>query len=175
MGRPRHGDKEIWEKVVHNLSVWQRRAIVATLMIAAKPVPDYLQPDAKWVAEEVGRHLSKHGGPMKTGAELISEERQRQISEEGWTAEHDDEHSASELARAATVYACPPRFRTVIQSSRMWPWDWETYKPGNRISELVKAGALIAAEIDRLQRIGGASQQGYEADVLRRENRKSVE
>ena len=112
---------------------------------------------------------------MKKGAELITEERQRQIVEEGWTAEHDDEHGASELARAATVYACPPRFRTIIQSSRMWPWEWETYKPGNRISELVKAGSLIAAEIDRLQRIDGAAQQGYEADVLRCANRKEVE
>jgi hypothetical protein len=38
---------------------------------------------------------------MKTGMELIADERKRQIDQEGWTAEHDDGHDGRELARAA--------------------------------------------------------------------------
>ena len=36
-----------------------------------------------------------------------------------------------------------------------WPWDESWFKPtpDDRIRELVKAGALILAEIDRLQRL----------------------
>ena len=42
-----------------------------------------------------------------------------------------------------------------IEGVGMWPWDLEWFKPSpyDRIRELVKAGALIAAEIDRLQNI----------------------
>jgi hypothetical protein len=37
--------------------------------------------------------------------------------------------------------------------AELWPWDESWWKPGDRIRELAKAGALIAAEIDRLNRI----------------------
>ncbi len=40
-----------------------------------------------------------------TGAEMIAAERERQVSEEGWTAEHDDEHIMGELAAGAACYA----------------------------------------------------------------------
>ena len=98
---------------------------------------------------------------MKTGIELIAIERQRQIEGEGWTAKHDDQHETGEIALAAACYAIPVNRRGVFDSSRgliewLWPWDAEWWKPArssrSRIKELVKAGALIAAEIDRLQR-----------------------
>lgn len=41
------------------------------------------------------------------GAELIAAERRRQIEQEGWTPEHDDQHSGGELATAGAVYATP--------------------------------------------------------------------
>lgn len=94
--------------------------------------------------------------PPKTGAELITIERERQMSEEGWTAEHDDLHDKSELARVAAIYALPVKYRR-LHYVELWPmsWSWEWWKPTsrNRIKELTKAGALIAAEIDRLQRL----------------------
>lgn len=105
------------------------------------------------------------GGAVMTGCELISAERWRQINEEGWTAEHDDEHCNGELARAGACYALPPMYRSKeIWSAPLldllWPWDSEWWKPGHehpkahddRIRDLAKAGALIAAEIDRIQR-----------------------
>ena len=84
------------------------------------------------------------------GIDLIKQERLRQIYEEGWTTEHDDEHVNNELALAAVCYALPTKY-----VSSHWPstWDKKWYKPTTRIEDLKKAGALIAAEIDRLQRI----------------------
>ena len=99
---------------------------------------------------------------MKNGIELIAEERAAQVAREGWTQEHDDEHEDSELARAAIVYAKEAvaetqgrTFAPVLGSDGApaeWPWDAEWYKPRDPIRNLVRAGALIAAEIDRLQR-----------------------
>ena len=91
----------------------------------------------------------------KTGIQLISEERQRQVEKEGWTPEHDDQHFCDELATAGAVYALPERQRESQwpkSTPKLWPWDSEWYKPtpDDRIKELAKAGALIAAEIDRL-------------------------
>lgn len=110
-----------------------------------------------------------------TGAVLIAAERERQITGEGWTAEHDDSHEAGELALAACCYAMPvqlfrrderPLAHAMVVFHDPWPWDdnWDKRKGGGnkprlarsveeRIDWLVKAGALLAAEIDRLQRV----------------------
>jgi len=98
-----------------------------------------------------------------TGAQMIARERTRQREEEGWSAAHDDGHTRGELAIAAAVYALsePVRENTILGRSLryvLWPWDQRWWKPDrhDRIRELVKAGALIAAEIDRLQRLASA-------------------
>ena len=109
-----------------------------------------------------------------TGSEMISAERHRQIEREGWSADHDDEHKCSELALAAICYAAfaasePIYRRTCYEhAGRMaysfvdpWPFDAEydkrdpidgDEKEQHDISCLVKAGALLAAEIDRRKR-----------------------
>lgn len=96
---------------------------------------------------------------MKTGTELITEERERQISQEGWSAKHDDTNTRCQLSGAAACYAiaanelaAPTRYLSRPNVS-LWPWAMEWWKPGNDpVRCLAKAGALIAAEIDRLQR-----------------------
>jgi hypothetical protein len=90
---------------------------------------------------------------MKTGIELISEERKRQIDIEGWTEEHDKIHTSGELAFAAATYALPDYANTrSFKRIHLWPFSPDWWKPSSdRIKELAKAGALIAAEIDRLQ------------------------
>lgn len=89
-----------------------------------------------------------------TGAELIAAERQRQIDEEGWTPEHDKQHWMEELAVAASIYAMPERLRKLDWTGLpvRWPWKAEWFKPTpkDRVRELAKAGALIAAEMDRI-------------------------
>lgn len=96
---------------------------------------------------------------MKTGIEIISDERQRQLDEEGWTPEHDSQHSDGELAIASACYAMAERERDIEEFGInggpliFWPWDdkWWKPTPNDRIRELAKSGALIAAEIDRIQ------------------------
>lgn len=88
------------------------------------------------------------------GISLIAAERQRQIDEENRTAEHDDQHIRNELAIAASVYASPSNGSWKVMN---WPWEEESIRLGHshqmRIRELSKAGALCAAEIDRLERV----------------------
>lgn len=98
------------------------------------------------------------------GVEIIRAERRRHFDVEGWTPEHDDEHVNGEIALAAACYAWPsPR---PLEVKKAWPWELQDWKPElfgvgaddrekreSRIRVLAKAGALIAAEIDRLGRI----------------------
>jgi hypothetical protein len=94
------------------------------------------------------------------GIGLITAERARQMSVEGYSTSHDDQHKLFQLGRAALCYlkygilpAFPNRSNP---PDRWWPWRNEDWKPSeSRIRNLVKAGALIAAEIDRLQREEG--------------------
>ena len=86
-----------------------------------------------------------------TGCELIAAERQRQIDKEGWDEGHDANHRDGELARAAMCYADPCAAEEAQGVPAHWPWDSMWWKPSrNRERNLVKAGALIAAEIDRI-------------------------
>ena len=88
---------------------------------------------------------------MKTGIELIAEERQRQV--EKWTKEHDNQPKCGELSDTAVCYAMRGYWRRRISIIEIFPFDMKWWKPtpDDRIKELQKAGALIAAEIDRLQ------------------------
>lgn len=83
-------------------------------------------------------------------------ERQRQQSVEGWIPEHDDEHCNGELAMAAVCYI--NETGTVNRNGGKpwgWPWDASWWKPNARRRNLVKAGALILAEIERIDRAAG--------------------
>lgn len=85
----------------------------------------------------------------------VAAERRRQIEAEGWTPEHDDEHGAGELAAAAAAYA----FSAATEGRYLaadplgfWPWDTSWWKPRGARRDLVRAGALIVAEIERIDR-----------------------
>lgn len=97
---------------------------------------------------------------QKDGIDLIAAERRRQISVEGWTPEHDDRHYTGELANAAACYAMTRRH--LMEIVCMWPFEASHWKPAthadDRIRDLEKAGALIAAEIDRLLRKSNVTQ-----------------
>jgi hypothetical protein len=102
--------------------------------------------------------------------EEIAAERRRHIEVEGWTPEHDDAHIYGEMAHAAAAYASHTEHREQIDvfaaragggQSRvgwflphrlLWPWAREWWKPTTRRRDLIKAGALIVAEIERLDR-----------------------
>lgn len=111
----------------------------------------------------------------------IRRERERQKSSEGWTIAHDDMHRFGEMARAAAAYALQstlgdpmrsfeaqieggttmfkPKFFTVGTlniSYLLWPWEGKWWKPTTARRDLVKAAALIVAEIERLDRAEAA-------------------
>lgn len=89
------------------------------------------------------------------GADLIAAERQRQVEQEGWTPGHDDEHGDGSIAEAALSYLLLYAKGRDAIATMQWPWDEGSWKPSDdSVRNLVKAGALIAAEIDRLQRAG---------------------
>ncbi|QAY96685.1 hypothetical protein CWB41_13890 [Methylovirgula ligni] len=96
-----------------------------------------------------------------TQAELdIVQERRRQVEVKGWTPEHDDRHEGGEIAGAAACYIMEnllvhaPGLRAVIKKTieMLWPWAHHWWKPKDRRRNLVKAGALIIAEIERFDR-----------------------
>jgi hypothetical protein len=86
----------------------------------------------------------------------IARERYRQVKIEGWTPEHDDRHVDGELAKAAAVYAHGGPIANAIgrptELGCMWPWSLSWFKPRARRDDLVRAAALIVAEIERLDR-----------------------
>ncbi len=92
--------------------------------------------------------------PLLTqAAQDVLAERQRQISAEGRTPEHDDAYTADELAKAAAAYAvCSVVTDRGHLALSLWPWDHEWFKPSGSRRNLVKAGALILAELERLDR-----------------------
>lgn len=85
----------------------------------------------------------------------ILAERHRQTIVEGYTLEHDDEHVGGEIADAAACYAASSFIKTE-DGAEVWPFDGPAKFGDNtidgKIGDLVKAGALIVAEIERLQR-----------------------
>ena len=94
---------------------------------------------------------------MMKAIDEIRVERARQVTDEGWTPEHDDKHSDGSLAMAAALYASPsPLYATDSAGWSFydpWPWpDFDKRKRHNDRRRLVIAGALIVAEIERLDR-----------------------
>ncbi|HGO9838641.1 hypothetical protein [Pseudomonas aeruginosa] len=84
----------------------------------------------------------------------VQAERKRQITAEGWTPEHDDEHDGGELADAAACYALSAAGWSTYAARERWPWPLEWWKPSTARRDLVKACALGLAEIERLDRAG---------------------
>lgn len=88
---------------------------------------------------------------METGIELIARARAKQL-EKGWSLEHDQQHGNGELLKAAETYIMPEHYDNgcLTRRERLWPFNTKFTGGESRIDELAKAGALIAAEIDRL-------------------------
>lgn len=83
----------------------------------------------------------------------VAAERRRQIEAEGWVPEHDDEHSNGEMALAAACYArAGSGVPMIADVPLLWPWTSSWWKPAGARRNLVKAAALILAEIERLDR-----------------------
>ena len=129
------------------------------------------------MSDAIGKYLAKG---IRCGVlDDIYAERERQLDVEGWTPEHDDEHDAGEMAKAAAVYAYTstlsefqaegwrerlrgPLTEVSIEGDKtivspgiirvLWPWAPEWFKPNGKRRDLIKAAALLVAEIERIDR-----------------------
>lgn len=109
-------------------------------------------------AHNAGEAVSRWNKLATAAISMIRDERRKQL--ERYSLEHDQESNDNEqLVFAATSYLVPIYGNTPYLSSKPplnWPWGEDEWKPeGNRIRNLVKAAALIVAEIDRLSLSGG--------------------
>lgn len=123
--------------------------MLAKLALRSVALLDELEAAEKRIAE-------LEGGAFNPAILDVVAERQRQKTIEGWTPEHDDEHCNGELAMAAVCYI--NETGTVNRNGGKpwgWPWDASWWKPNARRRNLVKAGALILAEIERIDRAAG--------------------
>ncbi|MGU2286863.1 hypothetical protein [Pseudomonas aeruginosa] len=89
----------------------------------------------------------------------VQAERRRQITAEGWTPEHDDLYCAAELPRAAAAYILNG---ANDEAPAIWPFVAKWWKPRDARSNYVRAGALILAEIERLDRAAPGKEVGHE-------------
>lgn len=101
--------------------------------------------------------------PTSKAAQDILAERRRQVEAEGWTEKHDDHHAAGQMAEAAAVYALVASGRHREVAKRFWPWDFQRWKPASPRRNLVKAAALIVAEIERLDRLDARIEEHFPA------------
>lgn len=108
----------------------------ARIRAALQPDPDARQAD------------------LSAAARDVLAERARQISVEGWTPEHDDQHVDGEMAQASGCYALNAAGWKTEALRGCWPIKWMAawFKPTDPRRDLVKAGALCIAEIERLDR-----------------------
>lgn len=119
-----------------------RRAVKELLETVPKSFKDDL---CETVAKAVDDNIALDITGSQAGLDVIRE-RARQINEEGYTVVQDDSYDDNELARAAIAYA--------VGNIGSWPmtWDFEKFKLTDRRRNLVKAAALLIAEIERIDR-----------------------
>lgn len=101
--------------------------------------------------ESSSNHRDRTEPKAEAGIDLVRAERQRQIDVERWSPQHDDDHDIGQLSAAGACYA-------LYDSSEgdevpdEWPWDESDWKPKDTKRNLVRAAALIVADLDRILR-----------------------
>ena len=142
------------------MGIWKRRALEADARVRHQDQ----------IIDQMGEDLNAMSGPTFMGEpvlprqqarEVVSDaardllaERQRQISAEGMTNAGDDGYRAAELPRAAAAYILNG---ANDEAPAIWPWAKAWWKPRDARANYVRAGALILAEIERLDRLNGGS------------------
>lgn len=126
----------------------------------------------KGFVESLTKIESIPGSTDHSSLDAVWAERQRQIVVEGFSSEHDDTLTSGALASTAACYAIGSKFVIgSLESKRktdIWSFLSSWWKPKDQRSNLVKAGALILAEIDRLDRAAAreAESQSQAAEAI---------
>jgi hypothetical protein len=126
----------------------------------AAPLPQGAAPKEGEALDRVKFFWENRPTSATTALQDVMTERYRQMMVEGWTAKHDDEHASGGMAIAAACYALADRAQPLslmtVKLGKLWEWTgWAShwFKPKDQRSNLIRAGALILAEIERLDRV----------------------
>lgn len=133
----------------------QLRKMLAEAEKKQKAYDEYVEKTEKAYGDLLDENRKLHerltSAKATTGAYMIAVERERQVKDEGYNAEHDQVHEPMTLARAAVSYILyNDEKKRKIAKTTYWPWEDKYYKPRDMKRNLVRAGALVAAAIDRL-------------------------
>ncbi len=111
------------------------------------------------VAAMIGARLQRelmgwtHDGSAQHVAQEALQERLRQVAKEGFTAAHDDDHDDGQMAAAAACYLLySDAYPNAGQPPEQWPWEAAWWKPKEYRRDLIRALALVIAEVERLDR-----------------------
>ena len=126
-------------------------------LVVAALEADVDRPTSKYALSELKKVLAAAPGKEVPQAWIdVQAERRRQVEAEGWTPEHDDLYCAAELPRAAAAYILSG---ANDEAPAIWPFSAKWWKPRDARANYMRAGALILAEIERLDR---AAERGKE-------------
>lgn len=135
-------DRENWEGEEDARRAYDRlQRVIASLSRVIAPGGTEIAPSSP-----------ADGHAMTDAARDVLAERQRQMNAEGISLGQDDCYTRGELAQAAACYAASSASRDISYIWHLWPWSNNWWKPGTSRRDLVKAGALILAEIERQDR-----------------------
>lgn len=148
-------------KVLRKMLADQRAALAQQNRAESIPYQVEVKFSASDATKMVEAAIAASGYPWTAAARDVLAERRRQQEVEGWTPESDDRYIDCDLARAAATYAlCTKAHELKVCDVVAWPWPIHWWKPTTYRNNLKKAGALILAEIERLDRAaekGGAA------------------
>lgn len=114
-------------------------------------------PSGEANAPEAGLEGWSYYGTRCPAAVDVLKERVRQVEEEGHGIERDDACTDYQLPRAAVCYAIKSSGLPPHRATLYWPFNPAAFKPSNHRANLVKAAALLLAEIERLDRAESAA------------------
>lgn len=142
-----------------------KEAIAECGGLAAAERDDEDSEEVAMLRGEIGRlslllntHMEGIAGASTAGMDTLGE-RARQRRMEGYDDAHDDAHDDFSLSSAAIAYIMDARLRGTTghgfteSPPADWPWDINDWKPKTIRQALVVAGALIIAEIERIDRV----------------------
>jgi hypothetical protein len=136
-----------------------------TVGVDRKTLEGLLYDSLLWRQERAARQIKpvETSWRLSAGARDVIAERLGQQKREGFTSQRDDGYVYDELTNAAIAYVLSAQSPTLrefrpIGVPSVWPdnWDEKWFKPVGPRRDLVKAAALLIAEVDRLDRAEGA-------------------
>lgn len=116
-------------------------------------------------ADHVAFSETEYAKNAPASLQSVLAERIRQIQFHCFYPEQDDEYVNGDLALAGACYAIEAAKQATETEDAMrlvpeaWPWMAASWRPHDQRRNLVKAGALILAEIDRLDRAAALVQK----------------